>query len=254
MSFDSRFDTRWNQVIIPAIQAVRINDVPLQPHRVDARRISDSILTEILGGITNDRVIFADVTSLRQLDSRPMRNGNVMYEIGLAHAVRLPEEVILFRSDTDFLLFDVANVRVNTYSPDQDPDDARTRVTEAIVEAVREVDLKRQLTVNAAAETLDFPCWSVLLQTLASGDIQHFPLRTMNQALGNAANNAAIVRLLELGAIPTDYTKLTTEALKRDPHGTCAHLLRYRLTPFGIAIVKCIGEQMGYPTLRYRCW
>jgi hypothetical protein len=134
MSFDTRFDACWNQVIIPAIQAVHVNDVPLQPHRVDTHRIiRDSILTEILGGITNDRVIFADITSLGQLDSKPVHSSNVMYEVGLAHAVRLPEEVILFRADTDFLLFDVANVRVNTYDPDHDSDSARAWVTEARV-------------------------------------------------------------------------------------------------------------------------
>jgi hypothetical protein len=91
MSFDQRFEDRWTRVIGPAIRNIRVNDVPLEPHRVDIRQISDSILTEILAGITNHRAIFADVTSLGSIDGRPLRNGNVMYEVGLAHALRLPE-------------------------------------------------------------------------------------------------------------------------------------------------------------------
>ena len=63
-----------------------------------------------MDGITSSRLFLADVTSIGKRDDVPIRNGNVMYEIGLAHAVRLPEEVLLFRSDSDRLLFDLANV------------------------------------------------------------------------------------------------------------------------------------------------
>jgi len=52
MSFDQRFEDRWTRVIGPAIRNIRVNDVPLEPHRVDIRQVSDSILTEILAGIT----------------------------------------------------------------------------------------------------------------------------------------------------------------------------------------------------------
>jgi len=68
-----------------------------------------------------------------------------MYEVGLAHALRLPEEVILFRSDSDPLLFDVANVRVNWYDPDGNPEEARRKVADIIIEALKEVDLKKNL-------------------------------------------------------------------------------------------------------------
>ena len=64
MSFYPIFDERWKNVIDPAIRRVERNNVPLEPHRVDVRRVSDSILTEILTGISRSLVIFADVTSL----------------------------------------------------------------------------------------------------------------------------------------------------------------------------------------------
>ena len=110
------FNKRWELVIAPAIKTVERNDLPLEPHRVDVKRVSDSILTEILNGVSNSLVIFADVSSFGEVEDKPIRNGNVMYEVGLAHATRLPEEVILFRSDSDELLFDVANVRINRYA------------------------------------------------------------------------------------------------------------------------------------------
>ena len=64
MSFAPQFQARWKAVITPAIRSVMVNGKPLEPHRVDARQISDSVLTEILGGITNDRLIFADVSTI----------------------------------------------------------------------------------------------------------------------------------------------------------------------------------------------
>ena len=50
MSFDDQFQSRWENVISPAIRNVSVNNTPLEPHRIDTRRIGDSILTEILGG------------------------------------------------------------------------------------------------------------------------------------------------------------------------------------------------------------
>ncbi|MEA3323966.1 MAG: hypothetical protein U9Q37_02350 [Euryarchaeota archaeon] len=97
----------------------------MEPVRVDVRCISDSIVTEIFQGIAHHLVVFADVTTIAYVDDKPIRNANVLYEVGLAHAIRLPEEVILFRSDEDQLIFDITNVRVNSYDPDTDPSTAR---------------------------------------------------------------------------------------------------------------------------------
>ena len=243
MSFDDRFQARWENVISPAIRNVEVNDTPLEPDRVDSRRIGDSILTEILGGVTNDRLIFADVTTLTNVDGRPIRNGNVMYEIGLAHAVRLPEEVLIFRSDTDQLLFDVANVRVNSYDPDGDPAHARSQISDAIVESLKELDLKRNLAVKSAAQSLDFTGWWVLSMAATKDGVHHFQTKTMGQALGNAANNAAIVRLLEFGALKTDYVKITSELL-RESDASAAQLLKYKATEFGKAILEYAATEM----------
>jgi hypothetical protein len=143
MSFDPRFDARWERVLKPAIRSVSIGGNALQEHRVDIRRISDSILTEILSAVTNDTLILADITSIGQNEKGAIRNGNVMYEIGLSHTKRLPEEVLLFRSDKDYLLFDMANVRVNEYDPDGQPEKAKKQVINAIIEAMKEIDLKK---------------------------------------------------------------------------------------------------------------
>jgi hypothetical protein len=248
MSFDERFDHRWTEVISPAIRNVQLNGRSLEPLRVDARRISDSILTEILSGISSSRLIFADVTTLAHVNGRAIRNGNVMYEVGIAHAVRLPEEVLLFRSDTDPLLFDVANVRANSYSPDDRPEDAKKYLSECIVAALRELDLRRHMAVGKVAELLDFPSWWLLAETQSGKPVPHPQMKTMGQALGNASRAAAIQRLLELGAIRTSYLALTPETYERLKASTAQDILAYECTDFGRAIFDEGIRRMGIQT------
>lgn len=245
MSFDPRFEQRWLEVIGPGIRKIQVAGKNLEPLRVDARRISDSILTEILSGITSSRLFLADVTTWGRTDGRPIRNGNVMYEVGIAHAVRLPEEVLLFRSDRDALLFDVANVRVNSYSPEERPDEARTLVSESIVAALREVDIRRSLAVGRAVESLDFPSWWLLVEAQTKKGIQHPEMKTMGQALGSASRAAAIQRLLELGAIRTSFLAFTTDKFEEIKNSTATDILTYQCTEFGEAVLREGARRMG---------
>lgn len=242
MSFAPQFRSRWEKVISPAIRSVRVDDRPQQPHRVDASQISDSILTEILGGISNDRLIIADLTTIGSVAGEAVRNGNVMYEVGLAHAVRLPEEVLLFRSDSDNIPFDIANVRVNHYEPDGDPGSAKSQVSEAIVKAIREIDLKRHIAVKKAVQSLDFLGWSVLAQACTKGGVRHFETGTVAKSLTNNPRNATIARLLELGALATDWTTSIEETgggeRRIDATPSDDKFFIYKPTAFGMALYR----------------
>lgn len=244
MSFDERFDARWNAVIAPGIRAVRVNDIPLEPHRVDLRIASDSILTEILEGIGRCRVFVADITSIGEVNGRALRNANVMYEVGLAHAVRLPEEVILFRSDCKELIFDVANVRVHRYDPDGSPDSARQFVRDTIAQSLREVDLKKGFAVRKAAESLDLHSLNLLFEAIKHV-VHHPPTRTMGQALGGIARSQAIARLLDMGALRAEVVRLTPELLARTDQPADEEFVTYRITAFGEAIVRYEADKMG---------
>ena len=241
MSFDPRLNDRWEKVLVPAIKSEKVAGVPLEPHRVDARRISDSILTEILDGISKDQLVIADVTAIGRIDKRPVRNGNVMYEVGIAHAIRLPEEVLLFRSDTEELLFDISNVRINQYAPEEDYTSARELVAGAIRDALKERDLKRHNAITTAAKTLDITSWAVLVNALASdsGYIQHFPMRNTTEAMANIPKNAAIRRLLEIGALEANFSEHSLGSIRdmKDDR----EMYSYKLTPFGHALIVYVN-------------
>lgn len=232
MSFDSRFDHRYSSVIEPALRRIEVDGQSLEPYRVNTRTISDSILTEILSGISSSRLVFADVSTIEKVGDRAIRNGNVMYEVGIAHAVRQPEEVLLFRSDDDQILFDVANVRINSYAPEDAPDDARERITKSAINSLEELDLKKNLAIQQASDTLDNPSWMLLAEVQAGKNISHPEMRTIKQILGTASRVASIQRLLDIGAIKASYLTVTPETYEK-LKTTTGGLLSYECTTFG---------------------
>jgi len=67
MSFEDKFNKRWEEVILPGIKNIARGGQRLEAYRVDVRKVSDSILTEILTEISNCLLVFADLTSLGQM-------------------------------------------------------------------------------------------------------------------------------------------------------------------------------------------
>ena len=112
MSFAPQYQARFDNVIAPAIRSIEVNGVVLAPCRVDLLKSGDSILTEINDGIAHSRLVLADVSTVGKdaVSGHAYRNGNVMYEVGIALACRQPHEVLLIRDDNERFLFDVSTI------------------------------------------------------------------------------------------------------------------------------------------------
>ena len=112
MSFEDRFDSRFKNIIQPAIEENEIGSRNLTAYRVDLSKSGESILTEISNGIAHCFLFLADVSTIDRLrfNDMPARNPNVLYEVGIALACRSPEEVLLIRDDSDPLIFDTSSV------------------------------------------------------------------------------------------------------------------------------------------------
>jgi hypothetical protein len=237
MSFDHAFDQRWREVIEPAIQAA-----DMEAHRVDTRKVGDSILTEIVSGIGKDRLVFADITALGRLPGGyVVRNGNVMYEVGIAHAARLPEEVLLFRSDSEQLSFDLMHVRVNSYDPDNRAEEARRAVVEAITDTLREIDLTRHLAVRAGAESLDESAVQYL-SAAEVGPITNPRWARTRTASEDIRRDGAISRLLQAVMLTSFYPDLlsfkTSDEI--DELDDTVGLFEYQITKFGQAVISYV--------------
>jgi len=97
MNFGPAYLDRFTNVIAPAVAGVELGKRPLTAVRVDNSKTGESILTEIIDGIAHSQLVLADVSTAGRdsVTGDAYRNGNVMYEVGIALACRQPAEVIL---------------------------------------------------------------------------------------------------------------------------------------------------------------
>lgn len=242
MSFHPCFAGRFADVIQPAIESLAIRDKSLRVHRVDRTMISDSIVAEIVEGISRDLLIFADISTLGVLDNRPMRNENVLYELGLAHAIRRPEDVVIFRSDDDALLFDVSGIRVHSYSPDEDVAVARDRVAAALKDALKYGAIADQWTLDRAVEGLDSLGLGLLLRIggmRAMADV----FDDMKVAARDARLIPSLHRLLQLGLVRMKLEMAMTPANPRA--ASLDDLLSYDTTWLGREVIHEVLDKTG---------
>ncbi|MFH1023777.1 MAG: hypothetical protein V1809_10375 [Planctomycetota bacterium] len=155
MSFDDRYLPRYRDIIAPAIQSVLVDGKALEPYRVDNSKTGDSIITDIEEGIAHSQMVVADVSSVGKdsVTGHPYRNGNVMYEVGIALACRQSSEVLLIRDDEDKFLFDVSttpHLRLDFTKVEQ----ARQRLHEELVARMKERDFMNDARVHRAIASL----------------------------------------------------------------------------------------------------
>lgn len=155
MNFASQYEARYREVIDPAIRSIRVGEINLQPYRVDISKSGDSILTDISDGIAHSRLILADVSAVGRdsISGQSYRNGNVMYEVGIALACRLPSDVLLVRDDREKFLFDVSTIPHVTLSF-VDTEAAKTQLREYLVARLNEQQFVHDARVRIAIASL----------------------------------------------------------------------------------------------------
>jgi hypothetical protein len=154
MSFDRKYDGRWNNIFVPAIEGVKILGKELKAVRVDIRKSGDSIISEINNGIAHSQIIIADISVIGKSDDEMHhRNGNVMYEVGLALAFRQPVEVILLRDDDAKLIFDLSHIPVHKFNAN-DIDTSIGVIRKLIIDRISERNLIKDLRFTKVIESL----------------------------------------------------------------------------------------------------
>lgn len=127
--FGGWFDKYYTDVI-----ALAIEEAGLKAHRADDLYRPSSIIHDIWQFVRKAKILVADLTG---------KNPNVLYELGLAHAIGKP--VIMITQSLDDIPFDLRNLRIIPYDL-RDPSWGQ--------------ELKRQVQ-SAIAEVLDAPALAV---------------------------------------------------------------------------------------------
>jgi hypothetical protein len=242
MSFDPAFETLWTEVLSRAIAGVECNGKALQPHRVDLSRQGDSIITEIVQHIAEDRLILVDISTLGWMRkgrkrSKPIRNANVMYELGLAHASRVPEEVVIVRSDNDPLDFDVSGVRVHRYP--EDLTQATRFIGHLLVDALHAVDQRRSIAVRHALRSLTPQKFFLLHGT---GPLRYPDPKTFGDHIASQETRGAIKELLSDGLLEAALEALPANFMDLP----AAELFCFRVTTFGRAVYQAARTELKF--------
>jgi len=121
MPFASMFEREYTRVIKPAVESLGLECL-----RGDEIYSEQSIIQDIWKSLRSSRVIVAELSG---------RNPNVMYEIGLAHALGKP--IILLTRNQDDVPFDLKSLRYIYY--DTDNPDWGSDLREDLVRAIKKV-------------------------------------------------------------------------------------------------------------------
>lgn len=166
MPFSKEFEPRWKTIFKPAILSCN-----LKPYRVKERLVGDSIPIDILDGLNRAKFLLFDISN--EKTARP--NSNVMYELGIAHASRLPEEVIIVRDkQSENIPFDIKHIRWNIFSP-QKIEQSKSKIKILIKKAERELDLSKDIMIKKALSSLD-PDMLSFLEAIRNYDKTGFDL------------------------------------------------------------------------------
>ena len=121
MPFGQPYEQYYTQIYIPAIEKNN-----LVPRRADSLYRPSPILHDIWDFISRSTLVVADITG---------RNPNVMYELGLAHAIAKP--AIIISNNIEDVPFDLRSLRILLYDVNQ-PDWGNVLST-AIQNSIREI-------------------------------------------------------------------------------------------------------------------
>lgn len=203
--------TRYDEII-----KIAIEQIPLRPRFLKDMITGDSIPVDIMTGIIECKLVLFDIS--RTCNGE--RNANVMYELGLAHTWRNPEEVIVVRDDQEKLPFDIQSTGVVFYSLD-DKGKAIKEIKETIMFRLDQIEKIQQSAVRKAAESLSIEAHNLLMSS--KGKIFFIKDRSSSE------NFISIPMLLNLGLVE----------MLTDIKG-----FGYHPTPLGRKVIEYYGQPL----------
>jgi hypothetical protein len=104
MPFDADFQKIYDRLIVPALE-----QAGFEVKRADSELDQQNVLKDVVRGIATADLVVADLTS---------RNANVLYELGLSHA--LGRNTVLLAQSIEEVPFDLRSYRIVRYSTEFD--------------------------------------------------------------------------------------------------------------------------------------
>jgi len=154
---------RYDNIIKKAIEKTK-----MEPYFLKDLITGDSIPIEVMTGIIECKLTLFEISPMKNEDNS--RNSNVMYELGLAHAWRNKEEVIIIRDDCGNLPIDIQSIGVIQYNI-KDKERAIDKIKNTICFRLQEIEKIQKSMIRKAAESLNIQAHNVLMAS--KGKIFH---------------------------------------------------------------------------------
>ncbi len=225
MPFHDAFDSRFNDIIVPAAKEAGFDNAVRMKEDTEGNVVMD----KILDGIANSKMILVDLSddpkSLCNYSQHV--NGNVLYEAGIAHAMREPSAIVMIREqDLAKADFDIRGMTINQPKDGKLTREWLSKLLQTSLDNHKWFESKR---VRAAAQSIDEISLGLML------DIGRRPygwnhFNTNNPKVFDSLRKASVLRLLDLGILrfatggaesPTEYA--------------------YHWTSFGYEVMKCLA-------------
>ncbi len=157
-----------------------------------------------------------------------------MYEIGLAHAIRQPSEIVMVRADNEILNFDIAGIRIQNYDSNE-LGEARKRFAFLCNNSIKAIDQKKGLIVDRTISKLDEYSLELMHYSGKSDNEIKTLTKKFEEATGVSMtfsrekdDDIAFGRLVDLCIIECTLTQKDQKP-------------EYQWTPFGKIILKRLG-------------
>jgi hypothetical protein len=239
MSFHAAFESIWQDAFVPAATGSG-----LKPFRVDMEVASTSIITSIVNGIVRSRLVLVDVSDM-PVGTRGAGapNGNVLYELGLSHALRQAAEVLVVSGSANQRLpFDISPIRVHRYAGD-DPSAASSLVGHLIRDSLRDIEATKSLQVERAAARLDQNDVGFIARWARENQFPVFRggfsegLRLLVGQSWPSASRGSVTRLIELGLVKRIRYRMRLSG--EEPHRPENYIVgAYEWTALGTAVIE----------------
>jgi hypothetical protein len=221
MPFHDSFDKKFKKTIIPCAKKVGLNSA----ERVKENWEADSITDRIFDGIANSKLLLFDLSDDPKSPCQHSRhvNGNVLYELGIAMAIREPEDIILMKErSTTVIPFDISGININFY----DGELKNSWLTKVLEKSLTDQSWYKSKRVDAAAKSID----DIGLYIMCNIGCRPKGQNHFNTNGWKIEDKVSVLRLVDLGILMF--------ASKIHSHGA-EHA--YHWTPFGYEVMKHIG-------------
>lgn len=219
MPFHPAFDSKFRNSFDPGARKAGFDKAARVSETWEANVITD----KIFDGIANSKMLLFDLTDDPKSPCQYTKqiNGNVLYELGVANAMREPEDILLIREDSVVNIpFDVSGLNINVYKGELTLDWLVNKLKRTLE---RQAWYKSK-RVQAAARSID-DIGLNLIVTIGKrpNGYNHFNVVGLPAEVRMAAS-----RLVDLGIL------WLATAEKGREHA-------YRWTPFGLEVIEFLG-------------